>query len=112
MKKLFAIPTNNKKLCPHFGHCVQFAIIETNDEKIIETKYINPPVHQPGVYPKFLAEKGVNTIISGGMGVKAQDLFNMNDIEVVTGINSDVPEILVNQYFAGQLESNGNFCDH
>lgn len=112
MKKLFAVPTINKKLCAHFGHCVQFALIKTSEEKVIGTEYLNPPVHQPGTYPKFLAEKGVSTIISGGMGIKAQEIFNQNNIEVVTGINSEIPEVLVKQYFTGQLESNGNFCDH
>ena len=35
MKKLFAVPTNNGKLCAHFGHCEQFAVIETEDQKIL-----------------------------------------------------------------------------
>ncbi len=34
MKKLFAVPTIDEKLCAHFGHCEQFAVIETEDQKI------------------------------------------------------------------------------
>ncbi len=57
MKKLLAIPTINKKLCAHFGHCESFAIVEAEDDQIIQIEYITPPVHQPGTYPRFLAEK-------------------------------------------------------
>jgi len=112
MKKLFAVPTINGKLCAHFGHCERFAVIETEDQKIINTEYLTPPVHQPGTYPRFLASKGVSTIISGGMGMKAQDIFAQNNIEVFMGINSEIPENLVEQYLADQLVSGDNLCDH
>ncbi|MQY78753.1 MAG: ATPase [Bacteroidetes bacterium] len=112
MNKLFAIPTIDNKLCPHFGHCEKFAIVETKDNSIINVNYVTPPVHQLGSYPKFLANQGVSTIISGGMGVKAQDLFTQNNIEVCVGINADSPQNLVEQYLAGQLQTGQNLCDH
>jgi predicted Fe-Mo cluster-binding NifX family protein len=112
MKKLFAVPTNNGKLCEHFGHCQQFAVIETEDKKILNIEYQNPPVHEPGTYPRFLAEKGVSTIIAGGIGVKAQDIFAENNIEVFMGINSDVPEALVQMYLDKELVTGKNSCDH
>ena len=112
MRKLFAVPTINQKLCAHFGHCEQFAVIETEDNKVTGIKYLTPPVHQPGTYPRFLAGQGVSTIISGGMGVKAQEIFAQNNIEVFMGIHSDSPEALVEQYLADQLESGDNLCDH
>lgn len=112
MKKLIAIPTVDKKLCAHFGHCETFAIVETEGQEVNKTKYVTPPVHEPGVYPKFLADIGVSTIIAGGMGGRAQDLFAENNIEVFMGISSENPEILVEQYLKNQLESGENFCDH
>ncbi|MCK4679148.1 MAG: ATPase [Bacteroidales bacterium] len=112
MNKLFAIPTIDGNLCAHFGHCEKFAVVETEDQKILNLKFFNPPIHQPGTYPRFLAELGVSTIISGGMGMKAQDLFAQNNIEVFIGINSENPVKLVEQYLANQLESGENLCDH
>lgn len=112
MKKSFAVPTINGKLCAHFGHSEQFAVIETEDQKIVNVEFFTPPVHQPGTYPRFLAEKGVSTIISGGMGGKAQDVFAQNNIEVYMGVDSENPEILVEKYLADQLKSGDNFCDH
>ena len=112
MNKLFAVPTIDGKLCAHFGHCERFAVIETEDNKVLNIEYHTPPVHQPGTYPRFLADRGVSTIISGGMGTKAQEIFAQNDIEVFMGINSENPEILVEQYLQNQLESGKNLCDH
>jgi predicted Fe-Mo cluster-binding NifX family protein len=112
MKKLFAVPTIDGKLCQHFGHCEKFAIVETQENKVVGEEYIAPPVHQPGIYPKFLADHGVEVIISGGMGQKAQDLFAQNSIEVCVGVNSDSPRQLVKQYLEDQLETGQNLCDH
>ena len=112
MKKLFAIPTQNGKLCAHFGHCENFAIVDTEDNKVISVELLSPPIHQPGVYPQFLAEKGVSVIISGGMGQRAVDLFTQNNIEVCMGVNADSPAKLVEQYISGQLRTGDNLCDH
>lgn len=112
MKKLFAVPTINGNLCAHFGHCEKFAIVETDDGKIVGQEFLAPPVHQPGVYPQFLAQQGVSVIISGGMGQKAQDLFVQNNIEVKMGVNAEDPALLVEQYFNDQLQTGQNQCDH
>jgi predicted Fe-Mo cluster-binding NifX family protein len=112
MKKLFAIPTEDGKLCAHFGHCEKFAIVETEDQKVVNEEYLTPPGHQPGVYPQFLAQQGVSVIISGGMGMKAQQLFAQNNIEVCVGVNAESPKKLVEQYLKDQLKTGQNLCDH
>jgi predicted Fe-Mo cluster-binding NifX family protein len=111
-KKKFAVPTVGRVLTPHFGHCDQFAIIETEERKVINIDFVEPPVHQPGVYPAFLAGKGVNVIISGGMGHKAQELFRQNHIEVCMGVLDGTPRSLVEQYLNDQLQTGQNLCDH
>ena len=112
MKKQFAIPTLNGELTQHFGHCEKFAIVETKDKQVTNEFYLTPPVHQPGVYPRFLAEHGVHVIISGGMGQKAQDLFAQNNIEVFMGVQAGTPQKLVSDYFNNELQTGQNLCDH
>ncbi len=46
------------------------------------------------------------------MGIKAQDLFKQNNIEVYIGVGSESPEVLVEQYLKNQLQSGENLCDH
>ena len=107
-----AIPLVQGKLSLHFGHCVQFAICEIDNGKIISRNDLTPPAHEPGVLPKWLGEVGVNVIIAGGMGQHAQQLFNQNQIEVVIGAPVDTPENLVSAYLNKTLQGGENICDH
>lgn len=112
MKKIFGVPTENGKLCEHFGHCEKFAVIEVENDKIIKNEFVTPPEHVPGLYPKFLSEMGVTTVIAGGMGQKARDLFEQNGIEVLTGIDYLDPQMLVEDYLSKKLVSGNNPCGH
>lgn len=112
MRKLIAVPVIEGKLCEHFGHCQAFAVVETENQKILKVEYLNPPVHQPGTYPKFLADRGVKTIIAGGLGMKAKQIFEQNNIEVILGVKVDKPEALVEDYLKLQLVGGDNLCDH
>ena len=80
-----AIPITKGKLSAHFGHCEEFALIDVDSgQKSIQTKEtVAAPDHQPGLLPRWLAEHGANVIIAGGMGMRAQNLFTEQNIEVV-----------------------------
>jgi len=64
------------------------------------------------VLPRWLGGMAVNTIIAGGMGQRAQQLFEQNDIKVVIGASSGTPEELVSAFLADALETGDNICDH
>ena len=107
-----AIPTANGQLAMHFGHCEKFAIIEIENNEIVRIEEVIPPPHEPGVLPKWLGKLNVNVIIAGGMGVRAQDLFKANNIEVTVGAPADDVKTLANAYIAGTLIAGDNVCDH
>jgi ATP-binding protein involved in chromosome partitioning len=111
-RMIFAIPLAGSKLCSHFGHCEQFALIETENGKIRGKSMHTPPPHEPGVLPKWLHDLGAQVIIAGGMGSRAQQLFVESGIKVITGAPMDAPESLVNQWLAGMLVTGENVCDH
>ncbi len=113
-KMKIAIPLHEGKLSQHFGHCEVFAVIDTdsNNGGKLKRQDATPPSHEPGVLPKWLAGIGVNVIIAGGMGQRAQQLFNQNQIEVVVGAPIDTPENLVSAYLNKTLQSGENICDH
>ncbi len=109
-----AIPLADGKLTAHFGHCGQFAIVDVDPRsKTIQSQMVlDPPPHEPGVLPAWLAEKGVSLVIAGGMGQRAQMLFAEKKIEVIVGAPVDTPEALVSDYLAGALQTGDNVCDH
>lgn len=109
-----AIPTANGKLTMHFGHCEKFTMLDVDPESkaITGTTELDPPAHEPGVLPRWLAEQSTNLIIAGGMGQRAQDLFTAQNIEVIVGAPCETPEALAKAYLAGALEPGANACDH
>lgn len=107
-----AIPLANNLLCMHFGHCEQFGIYDVTDNKIVKSTVMTPPPHEPGLYPRLLGELGVNLIIAGGMGMNAQQLFQANNVKVVTGAASDKPEQIIKDYLNNTLKCGANTCDH
>lgn len=111
-KMRVAIPLVRGKLSLHFGHCDQFAIFEIDNEKIISRNDEVPPAHAPGVLPQWLHGMGVNVIIAGGMGQRAQQLFAQNNIKVVIGASGKSPEELVSAYLDNTLVTGDNICDH
>ncbi len=109
-----AIPLADGKLAMHFGHCERFAFVDIDqaEKKILGRQDIEAPPHEPGLLPGWLAERGVNAIISGGMGQRARGLFGERGIDVVVGALADTPENLVGHYLAGTLDVGQNICDH
>jgi ATP-binding protein involved in chromosome partitioning len=109
-----AIPTADGKLCVHFGHCNEFAIVDVdcNRKIVLTTTYLTPPPHEPGVLPAWLGEHGTDVIIAGGMGRRAMELFRNSGIEVIIGASGDVPEALATAYLTGTIEIGQNVCDH
>ena len=109
-----AIPVTNGRLSMHFGHCHQFALVDVDEagKQAVNTTFLAPPAHQPGVLPQWLHEQGAEVIIAGGMGRRAQQLFAQNGIQVVVGAPDDTPENIVAAYLNGKLALGDNICDH
>ncbi|MEE4177908.1 MAG: NifB/NifX family molybdenum-iron cluster-binding protein [Bacteroides sp.] len=112
MNKCIAIPIENGVLCPHFGHCEQFAIVEVENNAIKNIRAMTPPEHVPGLYPRWVAGFGVTDVIAGGMGQKAIELFNQQNINVFAGAPVKNPSELVSDFLAGNLSLQANYCDH
>lgn len=110
----FAIPVADGKLAQHFGHCAQFALVDADEgsHNITGAFMVDAPEHQPGLLPPWLANQGVNIVIAGGMGSRAQMLFAEQGIAVIVGAPTDAPEKLVSAYLSGALETGDNVCDH
>ena len=110
----YAIPVTNGVLSQHFGHSEHFALIDVDENKkeIVKKELVPSPPHQPGLLPVWLAEQGANLIIAGGMGSRAQQLFQQNNIQVVVGVTESDPEKAVQSHINGILTSGDNICDH
>ncbi|MGK0466074.1 NifB/NifX family molybdenum-iron cluster-binding protein [Clostridium sp.] len=104
-----AVASEQSKVSGHFGYCEGFTIYEVEEGTIVSNSFTANPGHKPGYLPVFLNELNVNTIIAGGMGETAQNLFNENGIEVVVGAQG-LSEDAVQKYISGELKSTGSVC--
>jgi predicted Fe-Mo cluster-binding NifX family protein len=110
---IIALPVANEALCMHFGHCQIFRFFEIDETgKILKSEDKTPPPHEPGVLPKWLGELKVDLVIAGGMGARAQQLFTMAGVKVITGAPVDDPQKIVQAFLADKLQTGDNACDH
>lgn len=104
-----AAACEGKNVTEHFGHCVNFRIFDVENDQITGEESIENPGHNPGFLPNFLADRGVNVIISGGMGGGAVDIFKERNVEVITGASGDA-KMAAESYLKGELKSTGSVC--
>ncbi|MCP4660614.1 MAG: ATPase [bacterium] len=109
-----AVPVENGRLSAHFGHCEAFAIVTADEttRKIVSTRQIPAPPHQPGFLPGWLHDQEADVILAGGMGGRAQQLFSERGIQVVIGAPTETAEALATAYLEGRLVAGANPCDH
>ena len=112
MKKSIAIPLEQGVLCAHFGHCEKFAIVTIGENGIEEIREVDPPEHVPGLYPRWIAQFGVTDVIAGGMGQRAIELFNEQNINVFVGAPVAPATVLVHDFLANKLSLQANYCNH
>jgi len=104
-----AISTDQDMVSPHFGRCPEFTIVEIEDNKVVSKDTIPNPGHHPGYLPEFLSSKGVNCIIAGGMGQRAEMLFSQAEIEAIVGIEGSIDQV-IDKILKGTLEGGQSIC--
>jgi len=107
-----AMPVVNGELATHFGHASQFLFIDTDAGAITGSQPATPPGHAPGVLPAWLKASGVDVVLTGGMGHRAQALFEQAGVRVICGIPAGDPTAVVNDFLANSLQTGENPCAH
>jgi len=105
-----AVASEDDEVSMHFGHCEGFWIFDVENGKIKDSTFLPNPGHRPGFLPQFLKDKGVDCIISGGMGTSAIELFDSYGIDVITGAEGNATEV-AEKYINGTLISSNSPCE-
>ncbi|MBN2246495.1 MAG: hypothetical protein JW755_11695 [Candidatus Aminicenantes bacterium] len=106
-----AVSTENGFVAAHFGRCSSYTIVDIEENRISQKEEIDNPGHQPGFLPEFLSARGVNLIITGGMGPRAQELFTQKNIQTIIGVQGPIDKV-IEEFIQGQLKPGEDLCDH
>ena len=90
----------------HFGHCPYFVLVDVEGSQVVNVESIPNPFadeHNAGDLPSFMHNKGVNVIITGGMGPKAQQYFADYGITPVIGAYGKIRDVL-EEYLKSKVE--------
>jgi predicted Fe-Mo cluster-binding NifX family protein len=104
-----AISTDGEFVSAHFGRCPSFTIVDFEDSRVAKKEVIDNPGHHPGFLPEFLGKKGVECIVAGGMGQRAQMLFAEKNIRTIMGVDGKVDEI-IEKISNGTLQGGESLC--
>lgn len=109
-----AIPLSAGQLSQHFGHSEQFLFIDVEPEKksVAARQVEKAPEHVPGLLPKWLKERGVNLVITGGIGAHALELLTAASVQVLAGVSTANPDVIVDNFLNGKLETGIVSCNH
>ncbi len=104
-----AISTDSGQVSAHFGRCPEFTILQIDDGKIISKEIIPNPGHHPGFLPQYFEQLGIEAVIAGGGGTRAQMLFAEKNIQFVLGVTGKIDEV-IDKLFKGELEGGESLC--
>lgn len=109
-----ALPVNAGRLHDHFGGSRDFALVDLdlNEQTVYATTIVPAPPHQPGLFPRWLRQLGVNTVVAGGIGKRAIELFTRHNITVRAAEPGTRIEIIAAAFLSGQLERAPEPCAH
>ena len=106
-----AVAVEAGQVAPHFGRCQSYLVADVQGGGIGARQQVSSPGHEPGVLPAMLHDLGVECVIAGGMGPRAQQMFEQYGIATIVGVAGAAHEAL-SQFAKGTLEGGESLCDH
>lgn len=87
-----AVTYENGQIFQHFGHTEQFKLYDVSDGKITNEEIVFTMGSGHGALAGFLAEKGVDTLICGGIGGGAKTALAQAGIKLYGGASGSADE--------------------
>lgn len=98
------------EVSPHFGKCEEVMIAEIEDKKLKSRDVVPAPPHDCSALPNMFVQKGVSSVIAGGMGAGAIQNLERAGIHVYAGVQGS-PEEAIESFIAGTMARGVAVCD-
>ena len=107
-----AVTYEDGNVFAHFGHSEHFKLYDIEDKKVISSEVVDTNGSGHGALAGFLRERGVDTLICGGIGGGAKSALAQAGIELYCGVTGKADEA-VEALLAGTLNYNPDIeCNH
>lgn len=107
-----AVTYQNRQVFQHFGHTEQFKIYTVEDGKVVSAEVVDSSGSGHGALAGFLQDRGVGTLICGGIGAGAQTALKQAGIQLYGGVSGSADDA-VDALLNGSLLFNANVrCSH
>ena len=107
-----AVTYEDGQVFQHFGHCKEFKVYETENQEVISSQVYGTGESGHGALAGFLKEKGVDTLICGGIGGGARVALGEMGIKLYPGVTGNADES-VKALLAGKLSYDPDtMCSH
>lgn len=87
-----AVTYENGEIFQHFGHCENFKIYETANQKVLSSQVVSAAGSGHGALAGFLQQHGVETLICGGIGGGARTALADAGIQIYPGVTGNADE--------------------
>ena len=104
-----AIVMSGGEVSPHFGRAEEFMVVEVEGGEIRNREILRAPAHECGALPALFAQRGVGSVIAGGIGGGAMQHLEGAGIHVYSGAKGS-PEDALGSLLAGTLTSSEEIC--
>jgi predicted Fe-Mo cluster-binding NifX family protein len=107
-----ALPSQEKKIDDHFGHCEYFTVFTIDENKKIVAEETVASPHGCGCKSNIvetLSQMGVSLMLAGNIGGGAINVLNNRGIQVVRGCSGNVQDT-AEQWLHGTLQDSGIVC--
>lgn len=106
-----ALPDDNGNVNQHFGRSKVFKVIELENGAIKSQKNVSAEnlQHNHEGLAGLMRNERVDVVIVGGIGARALEPLQQAGLEVITGANGKIEEV-VSSYARGELVSNSSAC--
>lgn len=107
-----AVTYENGQIFQHFGHTAQFKLYDVADGKVASSEVVDTNGSGHGALAGFLRQRGVDTLICGGIGGGAQAALAEAGIRLFGGVQGNA-DAAVQALLAGNLGYDPNArCSH
>ena len=107
-----AVTYDNGQVFQHFGHTETFKIYDVSEGSVKDSEVVDTMGSGHGALAGFLKDRGVDTLICGGIGGGAQTALAQAGINLYGGVTGSADDAVA-ALLEGKLDFNPDVhCDH